>query len=135
MSNSITKTLVLYKNSQWMVQDEPRGKYVVEINPDDPDDLEGRYWFHTTSLGHRGHNSTIMHMAEKNWVNLQALQEAVKFAIDTFNIRTDYDVDQEFFDAFQYRSKISQLKPMKRGLHKPSEIPDIDGTLEAIGKE
>lgn len=135
--------MILYRNSQWMVQDEPRGRFVVEVNTDNPNDTEGKYWFPAAHLKHAGEHSTIMHMAEKNWVDLGKLQEAVNYALNAFSIEPDYDVDREFREAFKYSAAIKAAKPIRPGLYRLSEIPDIDDlsmanheneSVEAVGK-
>jgi len=113
---------VLYRNHQWMVQDEPRGRFVVQINADYPDDTEGSYWMRVQDLTRNGESSMIQHVCMKRWVDLDAFEGAVKAAFLLFGVRPDYDVAAEFREARRVRTLMADEKPVTFGLKKPSEV-------------
>ena len=113
---------VLYRNDQWMVQDEPRGRFVVQVNADDPDDHEGSYWMRVQDLTRNGESSMIQHVCMKRWVDIDAFEGAVKAAFLLFGVRPDYDVAAEFKEARRVRTLMADENPFLSGLLKPSEV-------------
>ena len=111
---------VLYRNHQWMVQDEPRGRFVVEVLDRAPDDTEGGYWIKAEDLkvAHDGWNM-IAHVCAKTWVDIDAYEGAVKAALMLFGIRPNYDVAAEFREARRIRALDPPGKP---GLCRPSDL-------------
>lgn len=116
------KVDVLFRNRQWMVQDEPRGRFVVQVNEDDPDDTEGSYWMRVEDLTRNGESSMIQHVCMKRWVDIDAFEEAVKAAFLLFGVRPDYDVSAEFKEARRTRTLMADDKSVTFGLKKPSEV-------------
>lgn len=113
---------VLYRNHQWMVQDEPRGQFIVQINPNYPDDLEGSYWMRVGDVAVKlPTDHRISHVCAKRWVDIDAFEEAVKAAFILFRIRPNYDVASEFQEARRVRL-LDDETPVTFGLKKPSEI-------------
>lgn len=114
---------VLYRNNQWMVQDEPRGQFIVQINRDYPDDLEGSYWMRVRDVAVKlPTDHRILHVCAKRWVDIDAFEEAVKAAFLLFGVRPDYDVAAEFKEARHVRTLMADEKPVTFGLKKPSEV-------------
>src|SRR5690606_12265392 len=113
---------VLFRNHQWMVQDEPRGRFVVQVNEDDPDDTEGSYWMRVEDLTRNGESSMIQHVCMKRWVDIDAFQDAVRAAFMLFGVRPDYDVFAEFREARRVRALHRQNEPGIPGLYRPSEL-------------
>lgn len=89
---------ILYRNHQWMVQKEPKGEFIVEVNERDPEDTEGGYWIRARDLGFDLH-FPILHVSEKTWVDIDAFELAVLHAIAIFNIKADYSVAEKFAQA------------------------------------
>jgi hypothetical protein len=90
---------ILYRNHQWMVQEEPRGKFIVEVNERNPDDTGSGYWMHMQDLMHlrgNGTHSMIQHVCEKTWVDIDAFEQAVLYAFLAFDMKPDYDVSEQF---------------------------------------
>lgn len=114
---------VLYRNQQWMVQDEPRGQFLVEINPHNPDDMEGLYWFPAQDLV-RVHRRWISHVCEKTWVDIDAFEQAVHQAIKLFGLRPNYDVATAFAEARRLKEAAERLSRPRSGLRRPSEFTD-----------
>lgn len=122
MENS-EEVQVLYRNDQWMVQDEPRGQFIVQVNVDYPDDMEGSYWIRAKDLAVKSDISNIIsHVSLKLWVDIDAFEEAVKAALLLFGIRPNYDVAAEFREARRVRTLMADEKPVTFGLKKPSEV-------------
>jgi hypothetical protein len=89
---------VLYRNHQWMVQDEPKGWFIVEVNKHNPDDTESGYWIKVSDLEYDLH-FPILHLAEKNWVDVDAFELAVLYALILFDIKPRYSVAGKFAEA------------------------------------
>jgi len=89
---------VLYKNHQWMVQDEPKGWFIVQVNERDPEDTESGYWFRAKDLEADLH-FPILHVCEKTWVDIDALEQAVVYAVDAFGLKPRYSVADRFARA------------------------------------
>ncbi len=113
---------VLYRNHQWMVQDEPKGHFVVEVLERDPDDTESGYWIRAEDLkvARDGWNM-VEHVCAKTWVDIDAFEGAVKAALMLFGIRPEYDVAAEFKEARRVRL-LEDEAPATFGLKKLSEI-------------
>lgn len=97
MSGMDRKIEVLFKNHQWMVQNDNGTLFLVEILQDYPDDLEGGYWIEAKSLGMKepsGH-TWLMQVCEKTWVDYDAFEEAARAAIRIANPVMHYDFDRE----------------------------------------
>lgn len=96
---------VLYRNRQWMVQSEPRGRFIVEVGESNPDDLEGGYWMEMSDLKHVTNcHRMIVHVCEKTWVDIDAFEQAVLYAFLIFGMRPSYDVRAEFAAARKSRA-------------------------------
>ena len=103
-------TKVLFKNDQWMVLDEPRGLFLVEVLEDYPEDLEGGYYLSDADLrvSEKGYTS-IHHVSRKSWIRIQDFEEAYRKAVDLFGVTPEYDIDEEFKNARDYISKRSEV--------------------------
>ncbi len=98
---------VLYRNHQWMIQNEPKGRFIVEVLENNPDDTENGYWMHMCDLVHlpgNGMHSMILHVCEKTWVDIDAFEKAVLYAFLIFGMRPSYDVHAEFSEARRQRA-------------------------------
>jgi hypothetical protein len=114
---------VLYRNHQWMVQDEPKGHFVVEVSEHDPEDTESGYWIRAEDLKIvRDGWNMIEHVCEKTWVDIDAYEGAVKAALMLFGIRPDYDVAAKFREARRVRALHRQNEPGVPGLYRPSDL-------------
>lgn len=123
-----SKVEVLYRNHQWMVQDEPKGHFIVEVLERDPDDTESGYWIKAEDLKIKRNGwNMIEHVCEKKWVDIDAYEGAVKAAIMLFRIRPNYDVAAEFQEARRVRAL------HKPGLYRPSDL--CAEVIELFGKE
>lgn len=114
---------VLYRNHQWMVQDEPKGHFIVEVLERDPEDTESGYWIRAEDLkiARDGWNM-VEHVCAKTWVDIDAYEGAVKAALMLFGILPNYDVAAEFREARRVRTLMADEKPVTFGLKKPSEV-------------
>jgi len=91
---------VLYRNHQWMVRDEPKGHFIVEVSEHDLEDTESGYWIGVEDLKIvRDGWNMIEHVCEKTWVDIDAYEGAVKAALMLFGIRPNYDVAAKFREA------------------------------------
>ena len=95
MSESVN---VLFRNKQWMVQEEPRGRFLVEVLEHDPEDTENGYWFKADDLAMDNH-FPILHTSEKSWVDIDAFEQAVLYAMVIFGIKPNYSVPKKFAEA------------------------------------
>jgi hypothetical protein len=103
-------TEILFRNDQWMVQDEPRGKFIMEVLEHAPDDTENGYWIGMEDLMHITEcHRMIVHVCEKTWVDIDAFEQAVLYAFLIFGLRPSYDLHKEF--AAARKSKLTGHSP------------------------
>lgn len=103
-------TEVLYRNKQWMVQDEPRGQFIMEVLEHNPDDTENGYWISMEDIMHvTDCHRMIVHVCEKTWVDIDAFEQAVLYAFLIFGLRPSYDVRSEF--AAARKAKLTGRSP------------------------
>lgn len=103
-------TEVLFRNHQWMVQDDPRGQFVMEVLESNPQDTENGYWVSMEDLRHvTDCHRMIVHVCEKTWVDIDAFEQAVLYAFLIFGIKPSYDVNEEF--AAARKSKLTGHSP------------------------
>lgn len=116
---------VLYKNHQWMVQDEPRGQFIVQVLERDPENTEDGYWMRAEDIAQKTDSMHLVsHVCCKTWVDIDAFEEAVKAAIEIFGYDLNYDVDAEFAEARATKARLDRIKPNGSGLLKPSDFTD-----------
>jgi hypothetical protein len=99
---------VLHRNDQWMVQRDRGDVFLVEILEDHPSDLEGGFWIRASELATAsddGHTE-LLHIAEKNWVDMDLLESAARQAIALSGTKPNYDLDKGFAEARRYREGI-----------------------------
>lgn len=94
---------IIFRNHQWMVQNDKGTVFLVQIMPGHPDDLEGGYSISGSLLAHatRDGHSELFHICEKNWVDVDALEPAARQAIALSGVKPNYDIDEAFVIARQ----------------------------------
>lgn len=98
---------VLYRNHQWMVQRDSGNIFLVEVLADHPDNLDGGFWATAADLaaGNRVGYTELHHIAEKNWVDMDALEPAARRTLALSGLPIFYDLDAAMADARQYHKK------------------------------
>lgn len=102
-------THVIFKNAQWMVQQCPGGEvHLVELLEGHPNDLEGGFTIsaaHLATAAEDGHTE-LLHIAEKNWVDMDLFEAAARHAIAASGARPNYDLDNSFSEARRHHEGI-----------------------------
>jgi hypothetical protein len=107
VENLKKKTEVLFKNHQWMVQNDDGTIFLVEVMPNYPGDLDGGYWVKARDLEYQasdGH-TMVQHVCEKTWVDIDAFEQAVRYAVQHCGLRPRYDLGEEFGIARKARER------------------------------
>jgi hypothetical protein len=112
---------VLYRNHQWMVQNDNGTIFVIEVLSDYPDDLEGGYWIRGTDLEFplSPDDSWVTHVCGKTWVDPQAFRGALDYAAEHCGIKLAFSLDEEFERARQMKEEpvpdiiVNVLKSLK----------------------